>query len=47
MNNLKYGKSEVWGDDVGSKVMVRAIKIGSQKYTLVGDDSLFIKITYD
>lgn len=44
INNLKYGKSEVWNDDVGSKVMVRAIKIGPQKYTLVGDDSLFVKI---
>lgn len=39
------GESEVWSDDVGKPVQVKAKYLGDNHYTLVGDESLYIKLT--
>lgn len=41
------GKSDVWNKDVGKVVKVRAIKTGINVYTLLGDDSLYVKTVED
>lgn len=38
------GENQVWTDDIGKMVEVRAIKTGSNSYSLMGDNSLYIRI---
>ncbi|KKS83955.1 MAG: hypothetical protein UV59_C0029G0027 [Candidatus Gottesmanbacteria bacterium GW2011_GWA1_43_11] len=39
------GESDIWSDDIGKKVKVRAKRLDNKTLTLVGDSSLYVKLT--
>lgn len=41
-NVIKLGKSDVWKNDIGMKVKVRAIHLEGNQYTLVGREDLYV-----
>lgn len=38
------GESDIWSDDIGKKVKVRAKRLNDKTLTLVGDSSLYVKL---